>query len=152
MAEAAFGATLTAWILLLLASAFARGPRPNPGPATLAPGPEASAISDLLVHGWKPRHAVAGLGSALGHHLRETFGDEQDNAKLRSESWERMRVAPVATLLDLAARGHLHVVAEPSGLLVRQIPGRVPPEPLSEESCWCREGESNPHPLAGNGF
>ena len=96
MAGALFGAALTAWILLLLASVSAKGPRPTPGPATLTPGLEAPAIVDLLVHGWKPT-----------------------------------RAAPVATLLDLAARGHLHLVAEPSGRLICRKPSIVPSEPLA---------------------
>src|SRR5207302_7524959 len=129
MAGALLGATLTAWALLLLASAFVSGPRPNPGPATLIPGPESPAIVDMLVHAWKPTR-VAPVSMFLG--VRE-------HLDLLAHGWKPPRVAPVATLLDLAARGHLHLVAEPSGRLVCRIPSPASSELLAPFEQQLRE-------------
>lgn len=141
MAGAVFGATLIAWVLLLLASAFARAPQPRPGPATLILGPEAPAIVDLLVHGWKPTRAVP-VARLLA---------VRDHLQLLAHGWTPTPAAPVATLLDLAARGHLHLVADPAGRLVCQVPSPVPSEPLAPfEVQWCQQvagrlsGDSTP--------
>ncbi len=121
MAGALFGATPTAWILLLLASVFIKGPRPTPGPATLTPGHEAPAIVDLLVHGWKPARAapVPKLQAA------------RDHLDLLAHGRKPTRAAPVATLLDLAARGHLQLVAEPASRLICVLPTSAQSEPLA---------------------
>jgi hypothetical protein len=50
---------------------------------------------------------------------------------LLTHGWTPTPTAPIATLLDLAARGHIHLVAESSGQLICRVPGPGPSEPLA---------------------
>ena len=48
--------------------------------------------------------------------------------------WGPTSAAPVATLLDLAARGHLELVSATYGVLVGRAPSVARPEPLERRS------------------
>jgi hypothetical protein len=53
------------------------------------------------------------------------------NVDLLTHGWTPTPTAPIATLLDLAARGHIHLVADSSGQLICQPASPVPSEPLA---------------------
>jgi hypothetical protein len=44
--------------------------------------------------------------------------------------WKSTRAASLATLLDLAARGHIYIVAAANGALLCDLPRTLPSEPL----------------------
>jgi Predicted membrane protein (DUF2207) len=128
MAGTLVAATLTAWILLLLASVFVRGPRPTPGPATptpdpetLTPRPEPPAIIDLLVHSWERTRAVP----------VDRLAAIRDHIDLLAQGWRPTGVAAVATLLDLASRGHVLLIAGPDSTLMAEVPDQRPAEVLA---------------------
>jgi uncharacterized RDD family membrane protein YckC len=50
---------------------------------------------------------------------------------LLARRWKPKPAAAAATLLDLATRGHLHLVAEPSGQWLCRPPSQAPSEPLA---------------------
>jgi hypothetical protein len=50
---------------------------------------------------------------------------------LLTHGWTPTPTALIATLLDLAARGHIHLVAESSGQWICQLPSQPPSEPLA---------------------
>ena len=87
----------------------------------MTPGPEAPAIVDLLVHAWKPARAA---------HVSRLQA-VRDHVDLLTHGWKPTQAAPVATLLDLAARGHLLLVAEPANRLICRLPSSAPSEPLA---------------------
>jgi hypothetical protein len=63
----------------------------------------------------------------------------RDHFELLARGWKPTRAAPVATLLDLAARGHLQLVAEPGGQLVCRVPSLGPSDTLTAFENQVRE-------------
>jgi hypothetical protein len=72
---------------------------------------------------------------------------------LLTHGWTPTPTAPIATLLDLAARGQIHLVAESSGQLMCQLPSQPPSEPLApfeQQLLWHAAGRlSGDSALAG---